>query len=367
MIRYLLIIFVCAFLNTSAQEDASPVSGFTIAGTIGGLPDNSLVFLTGGNTKDTLAKAIVKNNGFVLKGMVANEDGHLLVMPAVNKSLFIFFGNDNISLTSSSPAFADLQIQGSATQKDFEDFLQTVQPAGMAVNSCSENIRAATTITERDSLYLLLNASYQQFQRSVDDYIQRKNNSPVAALTLVFSYEIDPNRDIMLLEKRYNLLDSNARRNQYAKSLESSIAIGKIGAVGTRAISFSQKDTLGKVVSLSQFSGKYLLIDFWASWCGPCRRENPKVVEAYHAFKNKNFTILSVSLDQSKTSWLNAIHQDNLAWTHVSDLKYWSNEVAQLYRVQSIPQNFLVDPSGTIIAKNLRGEDLAATLSKLIK
>lgn len=365
--RYLLMIFVCACMNAAAQENVGAGTGFTITGTIGGLPDKSLVFLSGGSSRDTLAKATVINNSFVLKGTVANEDGHLLVMPAINKSIFIFFGNDDISLTSSSPAFADLQIQGSATQKDFEDFLQNVQPGGMAVNGCVERIRNATSITERDSLYLVLNTAYNIFQHSIDDYIQRKNTSPVAALTLVFSFEMDPNRDIGMLEKRYNLLDSNARKNQYAKSLESSIAVGKIGAVGSKALNFSQKDTLGKVVSLSQFSGKYVLIDFWASWCGPCRRENPNVVEAYHAFKNKNFTILSISLDQSKTNWLNAIHQDQLAWTHVSDLKYWSNEVAQLYRVQSIPQNFLIDPSGTIIAKNLRGEELAATLSKFIK
>jgi peroxiredoxin len=109
-----------------------------------------------------------------------------------------------------------------------------------------------------------------------------------------------------------------------------------------------------------------VLIDFWASWCRPCRIENPTVVKAYNQFKSKNFTVLGVSLDRAKDAWVKAIADDNLTWTHVSDLKFWSNEVAQKYKVESIPQNFLVDPNGKIIAKNLRGEELLRTLKQLL-
>ncbi|MCG2615953.1 AhpC/TSA family protein [Terrimonas sp. NA20] len=138
--------------------------------------------------------------------------------------------------------------------------------------------------------------------------------------------------------------------------------------IGSIAPSFVQNDTLGKPVSLQSFRGKYVLIDFWASWCVPCRRENPYVVKAYQQFRDKNFTILSVSLDKAedKDKWIKAINTDGLNWTHVSSLDHTDNEVAKLYRVTSIPQNFLLDPEGKIIAKNLREEALEEALKKFI-
>ncbi len=143
----------------------------------------------------------------------------------------------------------------------------------------------------------------------------------------------------------------------------------KATAIGEIAPNFTQADTLGKAVALSDFKGKYVLVDFWASWCGPCRQENPNVVKNSQQYKDRNFTVLGVSLDRpnAKDAWLKAIHKDGLAWTQVSDLKFWDNEVAKLYGVRAIPQNFLIGPDGKILAKNIRGEELGKKLGELLQ
>jgi peroxiredoxin len=137
--------------------------------------------------------------------------------------------------------------------------------------------------------------------------------------------------------------------------------------VGKTIPDFEQADVNGKMVNIKSFRGKYVLVDFWASWCGPCRGENPNVVAAYNKYKSKNFTVLSISLDKTKDSWVEAIKKDGLNWTNVSDLKFWSNAVAQQFGITSIPQNFLVDPNGVIIDKNLRGEALEQKLASILK
>jgi peroxiredoxin len=165
----------------------------------------------------------------------------------------------------------------------------------------------------------------------------------------------------------FELLSPRLKESAYGQELRSDILLAQRTAIGSVAPDFEQTDTLQRRVSLKSFSGKYLLIDFWASWCKPCRAENPELVRVFQLFRDKNFTVLGISLDNNRTSWLKAIRKDGLVWTQTSDLRFWKNEVALLYGVKTIPQNFLLDPEGRIIGRNIPPKDLAEWLSQHLK
>ena len=229
----------------------------------------------------------------------------------------------------------------------------------------SANYYRNTTV-EGSELHNLYVDYKSQRNVEIDSFIRQHPSSLVSAYALYrdYSYRLTPEQ----IRSNIDLLDPSLRNTPYVETLEELIPTLEEVAVGNEAPNFTATDTEGNSVELADHIGKskYVFLDFWASWCGPCRRENPNIVRAYEEYKDKGFDIFAVSLDHSKEGWVAAIEKDNLSWTNVTDLKHWDSEPAKLYGVRAIPSNFLIDENGVIVAKNLKGEDLHSTLNDLL-
>ena len=346
-----------------AQDQKDP--HFIISGNLKGLLDKSMVFLTDLNAPgDTLAKGLVKSDGFRLTGQIPQPNLYELNFESAKKKIPMFIGNDDIRVEGTIDNIQGVKLTGSASQDDFTEFQKVFNPHFSKLMMLKQLLNSPEGMSKSDSIYRLMSTSVESVQAAVDQFIQNRKTSYVSPFVLVVVSQLSD--DVFLLEKRFNSLSPEIQNGYFGKMIKGQIENGKIGAVGTEEIDFTQNDTTGKPITLSSYKGKYVLVDFWASWCHPCRMENPNVVATYARLKNKNFTILGVSLDKSREPWIKAISDDNLTWGQVSDLKFWSNEVAVKYRVQSIPQNFLIDPDGKIVGKNLRGAELESKLCALL-
>ena len=271
------------------------------------------------------------------------------------------------------------KVDGSEASKEMAELINSMGKKNFAIEKSFADLDSIKRMGGSDSSLIAAttakNNSIQDLNNYLKSFITKTSNSTLGVLALGFASRSFSRNDfessLTSLQKKYptNVVLQNMKKSfdAQASQMNAENEPKTTSWVGKQAPALSLPDVNGKQISLASFKGKYLLVDFWASWCGPCRMENPNVVKAYNEFKDKNFTILGVSLDKEKEPWRQAIQDDKLTWTHVSDLKYWSSEAVDVFQFDGIPFNVLLDPQGKIIAQELRGQALENKLRDLLK
>lgn len=335
--------------SASAAKPVPAAAEFNINGIVTGFTEGTTVELLNGQTGATEQNTLLKNGQFSFKGKMEKPDFKIILFNRQQPYITIFLDNSNIVVTGDKATIDKSKITGSPSHTAFEQFNNSLEPY-QAVFAPDGNYDEA---------------QHAKAMKLIYDFVVANKAAYITPLAVIRYNQIA--EDVNKTEELYNMLDPKLKATAMGQYIAQQIAEGKINGNGTLLPDFSQPDTSGKSVSLSSLRGNYVLVDFWASWCGPCRQENPNLVAAFNKYKSKKFTVLGVSLDKAKESWMDAIRMDGLAWTHISDLQGWQNSVAQQFQIFNIPQNFLLDPDGKVIGKNLRGPALERKLARVLK
>ncbi|MBN2597469.1 MAG: AhpC/TSA family protein [Marinifilaceae bacterium] len=366
-------------LVTCAQERNN---GYTLTGDIEGLQNaEGYIYLYGAvqNGEQVNDSLPINNGHFVFKGYTEEPVRATIYFQSkyqvkANTIFEFFLENSNIKITGVSDttqllSLKEGRVTGSRLQDEFTKFNEDATKF-TGFNKWQEEYMAAMAKKDTVTIAALQNRSkecYVKYDKFVEDY--RKNNPNSLVYLYVLSAGLNPRDEQSLKDLSGKILsmDSDIQSSVAGKNLIKQVDFYLRGfIVGKQVGDFTQIDKDEKVVKLSDYRGKYLLLDFWASWCGPCRAENPNLLKAFNKYHGKGLEIVAVSLDTKRESWLKAIAKDNLPWIQVSDLKE-RNEVANQFGVNSIPDNFLIDPNGIVIARTLRGEELDKKLSEIFK
>lgn len=358
---------IFAVLLSVISCNTKKTDGFTIEGTITGADSGWVLLQKREKGKMITADSVQAKQGkFTLTGKVEMPEVYYLRLANVDGAFPFFIENGALTIK----VYADSIDKSSVTGSVSQDALVAYQKDEAVYNTKMEALYGDYTRAKEahDSVAVkVVETAYDSVQKAqstfTKEYILKNGKSVVAAYLAIsnaYAYTLE---DLKAINKA---MDPSIANSAYVKKLaERETILGKV-EVGQPAPEFTMNDSTGKPISLSSFKGKVVLVDFWASWCGPCRAENPNVVAAYKKFNSKGFTVLGVSLDTDKGKWQDAIAKDGLTWTHVSDLIGWENAAAKQYGVMSIPANFLIDKEGKIIGSSLRGEDLMKKLEEVV-
>ena len=351
---------------------------FSIAGKLGDAANDKMVVLSyvnkeGKNAKDS---ALVKKGKFTLNGTTAyGNKAYLSLVPVQKDStkkrtqpdyqqFYLEKGNYKVV---SADSLSKATITGTKVQSDYLEFntkTNALLTQWQQITQRFQKAMAKKDSFEMKAIQAEARPLHAKLEATLDSFIYSHPDSYVS-LDLVADNKtsvIDPET----FDPFYKALSPRVLNSFTGKRITEKYEKAKQTFVG-KAFDFTQEDVAGNPFKLSSLRGKYVLVDFWASWCGPCRAENPNLLKAYQELKDKNFEIVSISLDENKNAWLKAVEKDALPWKQVSDLKGWKNEVAIKYGVTAVPQNLLINPEGVIVAKNLRGEGLTEKLTAVMK